>query len=374
MDITYNAGQWTGPVNVENPVNGLGQPQDSFTVPTLVLGSDRQQEVADALRSTAATEIRIALERDRQQLVEQNASELEAMKASHFADLSALRQSQEAARVRLEEMKNGIEVQVEGLTDRFEKRFSEGETALKEKLAAAEAEFKAEIDALTGAHQVKVRELKASQSTELGSVVTAHLEELQKLETDHAKAVGTLIAEQEREMAEVASKLKTRKSSLETQLSAADEVLALQASLTARQTAIRVNDESIKAAEQERQVQFGKSLDGLKGTWTGTAACDLQGRAKGLTYTINFIGDEIVGRSISGEIKNISRYGSNNRGSAAQLHIISNDMTMPLKLKATLEDARTMGVNALDLTLQADGWMIGQSPAGTCTEVRLSKS
>jgi len=91
MDITYNAGQWTGPVNVENPVNGLGQPQDSFTVPTLVLGSDRQQEVADALRSTAATEIRIALERDRQQLVEQNASELEAMKASHFADLSALR-------------------------------------------------------------------------------------------------------------------------------------------------------------------------------------------------------------------------------------------------------------------------------------------
>lgn len=372
MDLTYSAGQWTGPINVENPVDGLGQPKDAFTVPTLILGSDTQKKVAKDLLGAAAAEIRIALERDRQRLLEQQASEIEAMKASYLAELSVLRQNQEASRIRLEEMKNRVEGEIEGLEARITDRFNRGEAVLKEKLAVAETGLQAEIDALTGAHQVKLRELKVSQSKQIGATVADHLEELQKLNTEHAKAVGTLIAEQEREMAEVTSKLETRNSGLEAQLVAADEVLALQASLTARQTAIRVNDESIKAAEQERQVQFGTSLDGLLGNWTGTVICKTRKAPDGQLLTISFLGENVVGRSITGQVKNPT-WGSN-YNSVVQLHLSGNDLTLPLSLKATLNDSSAILTKSLDLTLQADGWMVGQSPDGVCTEVRLAKS
>lgn len=374
MDITYAAGQWTGPANIENPLDALGQTQDSFTTPTLILGSERQKQIAEDLRSSSASDVRIALERDRQRLAEQLASEVEAMRASHLNVLSELRQNHEIAKRELEELQGDTSDGISKLQLQIEERFNDGKSRLAERLAAAETEFQAQLGALTGAHEVKLRELKVSLSKELGETAVAHLEELQKLETDHAKAVGTLIAEQEREMAEVTSKLETRKGSLEAQLAAADEVLALQASLATRQTAIRVNDESIKAAEQERQEQFGKSLDGLVGTWSGTGVCKLPDTPEQL-YAISFLGEAVSGRSISGQINNVTTGNyPTRRPVAAQLHLTGNDLTMPLSLKATLNDNRNIGTTVLDLVLQADGWMVGQAPDGSCTEIRLSKS
>lgn len=372
MDISYTAGKWTGPIIVENPVDGLGNPQDAFSVPTLILGSDRQQSVSEDLRSSASAELKIALDRDRQQLMEQNAAEQTSMKAAHLAALSSLRKDHDQARIALEEQIREVEAKVEALSVHFDDRFRAGEALLKEKLDHAEAGINLEIDTLNDSHQAKLRELKAAQSTEFGSVVATHLAEMQTLEIDHAKAVGSLIAEQEREMAEVTSKLETRKTSLAAQVAVADEVLALQASLTARQTAIQVNDESIKAAEQQRQEQFGQSLDGIIGTWTGTIVCKHSSARDGQLLTIDFIGEEVVGRSIAGELKNVTWGGSYN--STVQIHLVGNDLTMPLALKATANNPRALGVAALDLTLQTDGWMVGQSPDDTCTDVRLSKS
>ena len=35
MDLGYQAGAWSGGFNIENPLAGLGEPQDMFTAPTL---------------------------------------------------------------------------------------------------------------------------------------------------------------------------------------------------------------------------------------------------------------------------------------------------------------------------------------------------
>lgn len=369
MDLNYAAGKWSGPVNVENPVDGLGKPQDAFSVPTLVLGSDRQVKVAEDLRSAAAAELRIALEKDRQRLMEQHADEIEAMKATQLAAISKLRQDNDAKRVLLDEIKAGLEDDIRKIEVQLEKRLAEGEAGLKDRLATAETEFQAELDVLRGAHDVKVRELKTTQAAELGATVAAHLEELQALETEHAKAVGALIAEQEREMAEVTSKLETRSNSLESQLAAADEVLALQASLTARQTAIKVNDESIRAAEQERQVQFGQSLEGLLGVWTGTVVCQNPYGGEQL-YSITLDGQKVAGRSVEGHLNNVTA----RNGSEIQVHLVGNDLTLPLQLKATLNNGNTIFTQALDLNLDPDGWMLGESPDGRCKEFRASKN
>lgn len=368
MDLTYAAGQWDGPVVVENPVDDLGQPLDSFTVPTLVLGSERQVEVADSLRSSAAAALRIALEGDRQRLMEQQASEIAAMRAAHLAEISTLRQEFEAARISVEELKSGVAGEFARIEAELEQRMQDGVALLDDRLAAVEAQHDAEADALRGAHAVRLRELESAQSAELGAAITAHLEEIRTLETDHARALGALVAEQEREMAELTSKLETRKASLETQIATADEVLALQAALAARQTAIGVNDGSIRAAEEQRQVEFGRSLDAFKGTWTGLALCKHQNADQ--TFTISLALETIAGRSVQGTMANPAWRTSRN----ATIHLLGNDLTLPLGLKVTIHDNQVINTTTLDMTLQPDGWLVGQSPDGICSEVRLSKA
>ena len=366
MELTYAAGQWNGPVNIENPLDGLGQPLDSFTSPTLVLGSDRQREVAESLRSAAAAELRIALDADRQRLMEEQAAELAAMRAAHLAELSALRQAQDAGVVELEGLRSGIEAEAARIEKETEELRAAALARLSEQLGVAEADHRAELDALRGAHDVRMRELKSAQSEELGAAVTAHLEELQALETEHARAMGALVAEQEREMAELTTKLETRKASLEAQIAAADEVLALQAALAARQTAIGVNDESIRAAEQQRQAEFGQSLEAFKGTWTGLALCTYRNADQ--TYTVNLNLETVAGGSIQGTMSNPTW-----QTRTATVHLLGNDLTLPLALKVTITNGDVIGTTTLDMTLQPDGWLVGRSPDDICSEVRLSK-
>lgn len=367
MDLTYTAGQWNGPVNIENPIDGLGQPLDSFTSPTLVLGSERQREVAESLRSTAAADLRIALGADSQRLMEEQAAEIEAMRAAHLSEISALRQAHDAEVVELEDLRSGIEAEAAQIEAEIEGRRAEALARLSEQLGVAEEEHRAELDALRGAHDVRMRELKTAQSEELGAAVTAHLEELQALETEHARAMGALVAEQEREMAELTTKLETRKASLEGQIAAADEVLTLQAALAARQTAIGVNDQSIRAAEQQRQIEFGQSLEAFKGAWTGLALCT--DRYGDQTYTVTLTLENIAGRSIQGTMSNPVL-----RTRDTTVHLLGNDLTLPLELKVTILDNQVIGTTTLDMTLQSDGWLVGQSPDGVCSEVRLSKA
>ena len=367
MDLTYMAGQWNGPVVIENPIDGLGQPLDSFTSPTLVLGSERQMEVAESLRSTAAADLRIALGADRQRLMEEQAAEIESLRAAHLAEISALRQAHDAEVVEIEDLRSGMESEAARIEAEIESRRAEALARLSEQLGIAEEEHKAELDALRGAHDVRMRELKTAQSAELGAAVTAHLEELRALETEHARAMGALVAEQEREMAELTTKLETRRASLEGQIATADEVLALQAALAARQTAIGVNDESIRAAEQQRQAEFGQSLEAFKGTWTGLALCTYQSTDQ--TYTVTLTLENIAGRSIRGTMSNPTW-----RTRDTTVHLLGNDLTLPLELKVTILDNQVIGTTTLDMTLQSDGWLVGQSPDGICSEVRLSKA
>ena len=52
-NLTYRAGQWSGDVTIENPVDGLGQPKDLFGGPVLVLGDEETEAKLEALRNTA---------------------------------------------------------------------------------------------------------------------------------------------------------------------------------------------------------------------------------------------------------------------------------------------------------------------------------
>ena len=279
--LTYRAGEWTGEVDVENPVNALGMPLLFFARPTLILGTPEGEE-------------RLALVHDHEleTLVARQDAELEELNAAHVAareavaadgdrTLAALRASQanEARTLARQQERDLADTAAEHAAT-----IAARERALDDDLAALEQVFLQELSILTdetapqlAAAREAAAERLATTQTEAEAARTearaANEAELDALRQAHAAARGALIESQETEIARLETRLATRQKELADQIKAATGIIDQQDRLTNQLETIERNMEQLGAAQAEMVRTRSVALDALSGRWEGTASC-----------------------------------------------------------------------------------------------------
>lgn len=190
FDLSYAAGNWTGDPLIENPVDGLGQPRDMFTLPTLVLGDPDGEAALQALRTNTLAEAAAALERELAALRSAQAAELanleiahaEALAAQRSRNAAALSEADEAFKAERATLERAHREELARLTAEAAPRLAEAEAALQRALAEADSR---------AAEAMRARQ--AAQEAELAA-----------LDAQHAERRNALVARQEAELAELA--------------------------------------------------------------------------------------------------------------------------------------------------------------------------
>lgn len=225
MDLSYRAGAWTGEVEIENPVDGLGRPADLFDRPTLVMGDPEADERIAQLREQREANAVARFEREMmtlrnehaaalQELRQENATELETAQRDHAAALSRMRSTQEEEREAAEERH---EATMRELARQHDAALAEMRTEHAETVAALEQEQGALEEGL----EDSVAELRAEQMQEreaaiaehdaaMDELAQQHRNELRDARGAHETAMATLERELQAELLELTDGLEPR--------------------------------------------------------------------------------------------------------------------------------------------------------------------
>lgn len=340
LDLTYRAGKWTGPAEIENPVAGLGQPLSLFSGPTLELGSEAAEARLAALRDQSVDAFAAALERE---LAEKKAAHAKTLAEQSAADAKAL---DDMRRTR-------------------EKMLAEAQEKANAALAAQEARYREELARLTSDNAPLIAEAKAERERLLAderAATTAALRtlqdeaaaELDRLRGEHATARGTLIAQQTQELAEIETGLAIHRRSLERQLEDAQEVIALQQQLTAALEARDLGAVPLFEAFEAVRRQKTDFLARVPKEWRGTMDCRDTG-GKGIFESSRIVGLELTSVLPEGFGAQFDR--SNARW--AEFMIADGGFAFPLGFRVTMEKDEEFEANQFEVRIEQDGQLVG---------------
>lgn len=371
-DLTYRAGQWSGDVTIENPIDGLGQPRDLFSSPSLVLGDEKTEARLEALRSTALAGVAARQE-----------AELARMGAAHEQAMAELAVAQEG---RLADLRKANA-----------KAVGEADSVAAEALAAAEAEgtrsvarlrehYETQRAKLTEGNEPTLKQARAERETllateqeetqkALSEARDVGTKKLETLRAKHAKRRGAMIETQRQEMAELETKLATERASLERQVEAGEEVVRLQGQLSTlleeRALGAARQMDAFEAAREARVDFFAR----LPRNWSGQVRC-ISDDGKIVDDTspiaINFQGFTSNGVNAGVQWKP----DSFRHGEKTSLVFIDEALSFPLRMHLHMAGKGWVPRN-LEVSISQDGrmngkqkqqWTIDKRPVdGTCT-------
>ncbi len=357
MDLTFQAGEWTGSVNIENSLAGLGEPQDMFTAPTLVLGSDQQQQVAELLSSSATIELSASLAATRQAFELQAQQELDTLNRDHLRELS--------------ELETAHEIDIANWQAKQSSLASEQDT----KLAEVAADLMTQTQDLTEAHKEDVAALTLEHAERMRALLIAQENELTEKTTTHAQKIGELAAKQEQEIAMARAGYVAILDVLNARIATSEEILSKQQQLIEQSSQILENEKDIATMIAEKSAGDEAAMSDLLGTWSGTVNCYHSGEFN--LWPVNFKAENVVGKQISGDFQN-EKYGDR-LTELATLTINSDNLVPPLSMTLRISN-NAIKVRELDLELTPGGLIIGESveqlrgnDGSVCQDIQLSK-
>jgi hypothetical protein len=357
FDLGYRAGNWSGDVEIENPVTNFGQPRDLFDRPTLIQGSEQ-----------AATRLSKIRENDIAAAVAAHEAEVTRLQGEHEKAVAMIRASQSQT---LQDLDGA-------LTSKVNAKRRENAEALDEARAEGEREvselrqkYQTQIADLTSDNEPVIAEAKAEREEALAAerentraaLQTLREEqaaEIETLKSEHAARRGELIETQRQQLAELETRLGTERQSLQRQLEMAEDVITLQSDLVA---ALDERGDTVQTllgafdAEQQRRTAFFARLEK---EWFGTVRCDeIEGQGRSWDNTAKIqIDDQRLSDGFTGYITEGDDY------ERISTSLNQDSPTIPANLTLVVdEDERTPWSNAksLDMTIDAVGRMVLKS-------------
>ena len=147
VSVRYRAGVWSGEALIENPVEGLGTPEQAFDGPVLVSGSDKMLKAMEALASQSVADFNRRLAEELERVEEEHARAAAKALEAHKQDIDRLQAdaAAEIARIRAEadETTERAKAEESARVSKLvaELRETEEERALKEQLAERRREL-----------------------------------------------------------------------------------------------------------------------------------------------------------------------------------------------------------------------------------------
>ncbi len=300
MELSYSAGVWSGSVEIENPVGGLGMPVDMFSTPVIVAGSDRHNQIAEMLRSAHMSELTNQLENHIQELMVSHKARLSEVVAEHRHELERMEAEQTE---RLEALRSGSAPELERLKGEIEVARQELEKGFQEELAEQ-----------TTLHEGRVADLRARQETNVSEFETR----LADLERDHSERLAEIRARQAGEIKELEVGFEARISSVKQQIGESNELMELQEQLISALEQHGRNYAAITELRLQVMSERSNTVRAYLGRWTGVVVCRRE------QWQIRFTAEAAEGQSIAGTFS----YSGGTSGSvAATLNILSADLT-----------------------------------------------
>lgn len=140
LSLKYQAGKWSGPLVVENPLDGLGVPTDMFASPTIALGSDREAQLRMLLNSEDVTQLETEFQ-----------EKLSALKTEHEKKLRAERaRLQENLTDQLADASESNRTELQKIRDQYAQERGMISAKLKQEIAALETGLDARAEFLDG--------------------------------------------------------------------------------------------------------------------------------------------------------------------------------------------------------------------------------
>ena len=430
MDLSFRAGEWSGDIDIENPVGGLGQPADLFDRPILVMGDPETDERIEQLRSQRETNAAAQFERQMTmlgneqeaallQLQQQHDAELESARRNHVAELSRLRSVQNAERTETqsahesamrqlvqehereiaalrsehESLEGGLETEVEALrhaqAEELAAAAAEHETAMialestqRQETQRLESELRAELLQLTEGLEPQVQAARQEHARTISELRLAHEEELEEMRVAHAQMRGDLRERLSEEVAAAEAELNAEIQRLQSQLGRSEEAQALQAAFLAS-----VKARSAAALDLQRELETAMArrvrvVQQLPQQYRGGVRCRSADGQIERSWQIALGFGEVNPSGMRGNfsVDRVSLTSSGNRfAGVANLVIRSPELVLPLQARLSLAGASdythipfTIDVTISESTVMTGSetttWTIDNAPVEiTCT-------
>lgn len=201
MDLSYRAGAWSGDVEIENSVDGLGQPADLFDRPTLVMGDPEADKRIAQLREQRETNAVARFEREMNSLQNEHKAALQEIQQENETELAAARRDHAAALSRMRstqvEERSAIEARHEATISDLARDHETALTEMRVEHAAEVSALEQEQEALEGGLEERVAELRARQAEELETATAEHESTMRALAQEHRMALQDARASQD---------------------------------------------------------------------------------------------------------------------------------------------------------------------------------
>ena len=374
-------------MQIENPIDGLGQPIDMFGKPALELGSDaatarlaalRDQSVGKAAAAQGAEVARLNAEHEAaranlekahgDQLAKLRAEQAEALRAAEAERAKVLTETKSARAAEIASLEAQLIFERDALVRRLADARAKGEA----EVAALERDYKAKLDELTTGNEPAVVAASAERerllaaesektSAALAEVRRANEAELEKLQAEHAVKRGEVLTRQLQEMAELETRLATERRSLEQQLENAQEIISLRTQLIESLKAGKtLDDQVLHAFEAERKMRMA-IVKGLSADWVGTAICTEKGKPQSeLRTAVKYCAESTQSNGLQGYIHLSGAGGSQCGGSdprisAANLVFLGDPLQFPVKIRLAISKRLNWVGEGMDGELDSAG-------------------
>ncbi len=249
MELGYSAGVWSGSVKIENPVTGLGQPADLFENPVVVLGSERQKQLATILASS-----------------------------------------------QMEALANELQDKVISLTLQQERESALLEAQYRQRRAEIEQRQAQEIEELRSGNPAELQQLRAQAEARRQELQKGYQEELSNLMAANARNIAETRARQAAQIRELEVGFNARIDSLKRQISSSQELNNLQEQFMRILETQSQNYSRIVELHANAVLKRAQTMQSYLGQWTGAVTC------RSSQNQIRFVADKVEGQSVSGTI------------------------------------------------------------------------
>ncbi len=296
MKLSYRAGVWSGPVEIENPVKGLGQPEDLYETPVVILGTERQSKIQELLASNQIQSFKNALNTELVTLQSNNEQALEVLRQENDQKAQSMNAELAVLERKNAEVVQSMDIQLAETKQENAAELIEVQRDQEKAKTFLAKLLKEEIEKLRSDSSPELLSLQKLQDEKIASLKKTQAEKLDEIQAEHAKVRGALTAQLRQKVSELEVGFEARIKSLKKQLSESTKLTELQNALakTLKDQAKKYNFNS----------QLGKSLNtakkqnlsGYLGIWAGTVSC----LRRGLNYRVVFEATSVRGNNLEG--------------------------------------------------------------------------
>jgi len=272
MDLSYRAGEWSGDIEIENPVDELGQPADLFSSPTLIMGEPEAEARIAQFRAQREVNLAAQLDRALTALRNDHATALRQLEADQQTELDAARRDHDTrlARLRAEdrEARDAAAAEHEAAMRRLVQDHRDAQAELRRTYAETLAELEAEQAERERALELRIADLRAEQSEELAALTEPHEGAMLDARNSQDEAHAALDAEQaemeeglEKRVAELAALTEAHEAAMRAaRQSHAGELAALEREMQAERLELT---ETLKPELQEARQRHTQAIAAL---------------------------------------------------------------------------------------------------------------